>query len=353
MKQWDVTRSSVELRLIAASLLLALAGCATSAEHDEPLGRNSSSSPSELARTLELARSVRPGQFPLPAPRTIEPQPTSTDKGRNTIDRDISYLPGSGVVLIWFPNMLCTGQVINERFLLTAHHCVRDGYGPEGEGWIEVSFTDTAGNARTANSTHSAALFPDGRRSGDKDVALVWMQNAMATCQGPQAGCATWNVPVNSMFQYFPGSQPVNTASSYEFVGYGGFADSGAGFGVLNTGTIQRFSAGFTEGTSAFGFVMTWQSDGPRPCVIDSGSPLYVSAAGMPRPVYTGFLSRGSSCETASGNVSYTGLTESDLGSFHGSIMFMKSIMGYWYDCAVRVSNGVYMYACDNDGSVW
>ncbi|HET6338753.1 MAG TPA: trypsin-like serine protease [Polyangiales bacterium] len=278
-----------------------------------------------------------------------------TEKIRNGSTFGFWGLSGNSTVLLVGPTDVCTAQVINKYFLLTAAHCIVD-LTPTGADWLRVIFTDTSSNQfELATVAAFGAQIPDWR-PGDNDIGLYYLVDGIDTCQDTLAACAQTavNRPVNAAFQvYYPGLE--YTASHYYFVGYG-TEDNVTADLRLRIGNSAIDSSVFTADGTAHKIRTTWSGDDARTCKGDSGSPLINTQ--FARLVHTGVHSSNGDCTLESGNATYAGLSNDQAIWVLDTMASASPEPSDPYHCGASTTempSGTAMgvFGCDNNGSVY
>ncbi|HKP63434.1 MAG TPA: trypsin-like serine protease [Polyangiales bacterium] len=271
---------------------------------------------------------------------------------------DIGFwaLTGNSTVLLIGPGGgVCTAQVINRFFLLTAAHCIAD-VTPSGNDFVRVMFTDTSENLfELATVAVSGAQIP-GWSQGDNDIGLYFVFDGLDTCQDTLGDCRNTHVnrPLNALFQvYYPGFE--YTASKYTFVGYG-TTDNMTPDLRLRLGSARISSSFFTE--DGFGHMIStdWGADDARPCEGDSGGPLL--SFQFSRLLHTGVHSSNGNCTGESGSASYAGLSNDQAIWLLDTMASVDPAPDASFRCGASTTpmpggSELLAFGCDNDGTIF
>ena len=356
-------------RIVVTSSCLLLAAAATSCFAPADGGGNpvpvAENGPTEIddaaIRAMQTAL-AHPDEHVLEGlPQIDAAELLGSEKIRNGIPITFDNIVGNGVVFIGASvaagDVMCSAQVINKWFLLTAAHCIQLVL-PSGTGDLVVAFTNRAG-ARVSVYSKTAYGFtqPDWRLI-DRDTGLIFLPFGLTTCQGTVSECASSspNVPANATFQYFNPSITLATVGNYAIAGYGATDDMATGVGFLRVGGMAVQARGFTTDTQSFRFLMNWTQEAQtRSCKGDSGSPLVSSVSG--RLIYTGIASSlvpaDSGCTATSGSVAYSGLSQYQASWVLSGILQFRDALRLPFDCAAASALNLTVWACDNDGKLY
>jgi hypothetical protein len=342
------TRSIVGLTLLSASSVLVVA-CAPSASDSGSAGTNDLGAESEPASSLDglpdlSAVEIKPVD-PASLPRSeLLADLVSHDKVKNGLDSGFNDLLGNTSVHInvWGQGG-CTAQVVNERVLLTAAHCVTPDW-----SIVDVIFTK---RDKTRINLYSGAAFGSvlpNWRAGDKDAGVLVLPASIPLCQSSVDSCLTSqpDVPARGIFQYFDPANPVVTFPSYNIIGYG-TKDGASEGGVLRRGTTSLAQTLFTEQNIGLELDFVWTSEAQtRPCQGDSGGALITTLG--PWLVHTGIHSGATPCAWEQGFGAYSGLSSAQAGWVLGTIFAVGGQLGIPFVCSAGSvpTNGMTFFAC-------